>query len=74
MGAKLPNWYPLPFSLYLWHGFRSESEDVVGNRVEEHYCFEEGGGNNEDISWIYYDDLNLYSIKTKRCDAIKMAN
>ena len=26
-------WHPLPFSLHLRPGFRSESEDVKGNRV-----------------------------------------
>ena len=25
----MPTWHPLPFPLYLRHGFRSESEDVV---------------------------------------------
>ena len=30
----LPIWHPLPFSLYLGHGFCSESEDVEGNRVK----------------------------------------
>ena len=29
----VPSWYPLPFSLYLSHGFHSESDDVKGNRV-----------------------------------------
>ena len=66
MGANLVH---LPFSLC------SESEDVEGNRVKEHYCFKEGGGNDEDTSWIYYDDMNLYSNKTKSLsDAIKMTN
>ena len=27
----------LPFSLYLRHGFRSESEDVEANRVKRYY-------------------------------------
>ena len=31
---KVRFWHPLPFSLYLRHGFCSESEDVEGNRVK----------------------------------------
>ena len=33
----VPILHPLPFSLYLRHGFRSESEDVMANRVNAFY-------------------------------------